>query len=304
MHLFITGGTGLIGRSLCQRLRYLNHNLTVLTRQPQQAQQILGENFHYISSLASMTSLDGFDAVVNLAGEPITNKRWNRHQKQLLCHSRWEITAHLTRLVQNSILPPKVFISGSAVGYYGDQAAALVIEEQPPSPGFTHTLCARWEELAQQASSEHTRVCLLRTGIVLAAEGGVLKKMLPLFRLGLGGKIGNGHQYMPWIHLDDMVNGILYLLESPTLSGPFNMTAPCPLHHNQFVSILGKILHRPTYSYLPSWLLRIFMGESSILLLEGQRAMPYKLEQAGFSFQFPELRQALKDLLNDSSSHR
>ncbi|MFI8416828.1 TIGR01777 family oxidoreductase [Serratia sp. NPDC078593] len=299
MRILITGATGLIGSSLTQRLLALSHHVTVLTRNVAHARNKLGDgDLHYWSTLQDKNTLDGFDAVINLAGEPIADKRWSNTQKQRLCHSRWDLTERLTSLINASEAPPSVFISGSAVGYYGDQGQAVVTEDEAPHEEFTHHLCQRWESLALRAQSAATRVCLLRTGVVLAANGGALAKMLPPFKLGLGGPIGDGRQYLPWIHLDDMVNGILFLLDHPTLHGPFNMVAPYPVHNEQFAATLANVLDRPAFLRVPALILKLMMGESAVLVLGGQRAVPKRLEEAGFSFHYIELEQALEAVIN------
>ncbi|KAA8996991.1 TIGR01777 family protein [Affinibrenneria salicis] len=304
MRLLITGGTGLIGRHLIRRLQLLSHQVAVLTRDPHRAAALLGNKAEYWSTLDGRTSLDGFDGVINLAGEPIADKRWSERQKQRLCRSRWEITERLTQLINASSEPPGVLISGSAVGYYGDQGAALVNEDETPVNEFTHRLCARWESLAQAAESERTRVCLLRTGVVLSAEGGALAKMLPLFRFGLGGPLGSGKQYLPWIHIDDMVNAILYLLDNPILRGPFNMVSPWPVRNEQFTATLAQTLDRPGFMRAPAWAIRLALGEAAVLVLGGQRAIPGRLEAAGFGFRFFELKEALQDLLSPTPASR
>ncbi|RJF56288.1 TIGR01777 family oxidoreductase [Serratia inhibens] len=304
MRILITGATGLIGSSLTQRLLSLSHSITVLTRDVQRAREGFGEQVSYWSTLQDQTSLDGFDAVINLAGEPIADKRWSKAQKERLCHSRWDLTERLAALINAGSSPPGVLISGSAAGYYGDQGQAVVTEDEAPHDEFTHQLCQRWESLALQAQSDATRVCLLRTGVVLASKGGALAKMLPPFRLGLGGPIGNGRQYLPWIHLDDMVNGILYLLEHATLQGPFNMVAPYPVHNEQFAAQLANVLDRPAFLRVPAFAMRLLMGEAAVLVLGGQRAVPKRLEEAGFGFRFLELEQALDDVINQRNDKR
>lgn len=304
MRILITGATGLIGSSLTQRLLSLSHSITVLTRDVQRARERFGEQVSYWSTLQDQTSLDGFDAVINLAGEPIADKRWSKVQKERLCHSRWDLTERLAALINAGSSPPGVLISGSAAGYYGDQGQAVVTEDEAPHDEFTHQLCQRWESLALKAQSDATRVCLLRTGVVLASKGGALAKMLPPFRLGLGGPIGNGRQYLPWIHLDDMVNGILYLLEHATLQGPFNMVAPYPVHNEQFAAQLANVLDRPAFLRVPAFAMRLLMGEAAVLVLGGQRAVPKRLEEAGFSFRFLELEQALDDVINQRIDKR
>ncbi|MGM3175285.1 TIGR01777 family oxidoreductase [Dickeya lacustris] len=298
MKLLITGGTGLIGRHLIARLLSLSHQVTVVTRSPERARRLLGNQADYWPGLDGRHSLDGFDGVINLAGEPIADKRWTRVQKERLCQSRWDITQQLAQLIRQSATPPAVFLSGSAVGYYGDQGQALVTEDEPPHHDFTHELCARWEALALEAESDKTRVCLLRTGIVLSRDGGALAKMLPVFRLGLGGPIGSGRQYLPWIHIDDMTNAILYLLDNPILRGPFNMVSPYPARNEKFSAMLANALNRPGFMRTPGWVLQLLMGEAATLLLGGQRAIPQRLEKAGFGFRFFELEEAIDNLLH------
>lgn len=199
-------------------------------------------------------------------------------------------------MINASDTPPSVLISGSATGYYGDLGEVVVTEEEPPHNEFTHKLCARWEEIACRAQSDKTRVCLLRTGVVLAPDGGILGKMLPPFRLGTGGPIGSGRQYLARIQIDDMVNGILWLLDNE-LRGPFNMVSPYPIRNEQFAHALGHALHRPAILRVPATAIRLLMGESSVLVLGGQRALPKRLEEAGFAFRWYDLEEALADVV-------
>lgn len=296
MRILLTGGTGLIGRHLVSRLLTLGHTVCVVTRSPEKARQMLDARVEIWPGLQNVSTLDGVDAVVNLAGEPIADKRWTHAQKQKLCESRWAITQRLSELIQASETPPAVLISGSATGYYGDLGEVVVTEEEPPHNEFTHKLCARWEQIASSAQSDRTRVCLLRTGVVLARSGGILSKMLPPFKLGLGGPIGNGRQYLAWIHIDDMVNGILWLLDND-LRGPFNMVSPYPVRNEQFSHALGQALNRPAFLRVPATAIRLLMGESSVLVLGGQRALPKRLEAAGFTFRWYDLDEALGDIL-------
>lgn len=296
MEILVTGGSGLIGRHLIPRLLELGHKVRVVTRSPEKTRRLLDARVSLLNGLVELQNLDGFDAVINLAGEPIADKRWSEQQKQRLCQSRWQITERLVELFKASTRPPEIFISGSATGYYGDLGEVVVTEEEPPHNEFTHKLCARWEQIACGAQSEATRVCLLRTGVVLAPKGGILAKMLPLFRLGLGGPIGNGRQYLAWIHVDDMVNGILWLLDND-LRGPFNMVSPYPVRNEQFAHALGHALKRPAILRAPATAIRLLMGESSVLVLGGQRALPKRLEEAGFGFRWFDLEEALQDVL-------
>lgn len=296
MKILITGGTGLIGRHLIPRLLELGHSVIVVTRSPEKARQQLDARVELWKGLNERSTLDGIDAVINLAGEPIADKRWTEEQKQRLCNSRWHITQKLVELFAASTQPPAVLISGSAAGYYGDLGEVVVTEEEPPHNEFTHKLCARWEQIACEAQSEHTRVCLLRTGVVLAPKGGILGKMAPPFKLGLGGPIGTGRQYLAWIHIDDMVNGNIWLLDND-LRGPFNMVSPYPVRNEQFAHALGHVLHRPAVLRAPATAVRLLMGESSVLVLGGQRALPKRLEESGFGFRWYDLEEALSDVL-------
>ncbi len=296
MNILITGATGLIGRALTKQLKR-EHQLTILTRDIDSARSVLGSNMVFWSTLDDRQSLDGIDAVINLAGEPIADKRWSDSRKTLLCHSRWDLTEKLSALITQSSTPPHTFLSGSAVGFYGRQGDLTIEEDDLPHDEFTHQLCARWEALALQAQSDKTRVCLLRTGIVLDAQGGALAKMLPPYRLGAGGPAGSGTQYMPWIHIDDMVAAICFLLENPTLQGPFNMTAPYPARNYDFSETLADVLHKPHIMKIPALALNLSMGEMAVLILSGQKAVPAKLEKAGFEFKFTDLQAALTDLL-------
>ncbi|HDX8893740.1 TIGR01777 family oxidoreductase [Klebsiella oxytoca] len=296
MNVLLTGGTGLIGRHLIPRLLELGHRVTVSTRSPEKAKNRLDSRVNLWRAFEHQVNLNGFDAVINLAGEPIADKRWTAEQKQRLCHSRWDITQKLVTLINASDAPPAVLISGSAAGYYGDLGEVVVTEEEPPHNEFTHKLCARWEQIACEAQSDRTRVCLLRTGVVLAPRGGILAKMAPAFKLGLGGPIGSGRQYLAWIHIDDMVNGILWLLDND-LRGPFNMVSPYPVRNEQFAHALGHALNRPAIFRVPAAAIRLLMGESSVLVLGGQRALPKRLEAAGFGFRWYDLEEALADVL-------
>lgn len=296
MRILITGGTGLIGSHLVPRLLELGHDVTVVTRNPDKARTRLDAKVTLWKGLSEHPNLDGFDAVINLAGEPIADKRWTQAQKQRLCQSRWQITERLVEMFKASQTPPSVFISGSAAGYYGDLGEVVVNEDEPPHNEFTHKLCARWEQIARGAQTEHTRVCLLRTGVVLAPKGGILAKLLPIFRLGLGGPMGSGRQYLAWIHIDDMANGILWLLNND-LRGPFNMVSPYPVRNEQFSHALGQVLNRPAFMRAPATAVKLMMGESSVLVLGGQRALPKRLEESGFGFRWYELEEALGDVV-------
>ncbi|MEN5014805.1 TIGR01777 family oxidoreductase [Erwinia sp. Eh17-17] len=297
MHILITGGTGLIGRALTIQLLNAGHQVSVVTRDVAAARRQLGEQVSLWSGLDQQQDLNGTDAVINLAGAPIADKRWSGQQKRLLCDSRWQITQRLAELIQASSTPPAVLISGSATGFYGNTGELVVTEDDPGHAEFTHELCARWEELALKAQSERTRVCLLRTGVVLSKKGGALEKMKLPFKLGVGGPLGNGKQYLPWIHLEDEVRAIIWLLENPALNGAFNLVAPYAVRNEQFAAALGEAMHRPSFMRTPAPAIRLLMGESAVLVLGGQHVLPQRLEASGFRFKWYELDKALEDVL-------
>ncbi|ODS12107.1 TIGR01777 family oxidoreductase [Vibrio scophthalmi] len=300
MKILITGGTGFVGRELLKHLT--THEVVLLSRNLDKAKQTLSHadlgNITYLSHLDDLHDLNDFDAVINLAGEPIADKRWNKKQKQAICQSRWQLTEQIISLIHASTTPPKVFISGSAVGYYGDQQQHPFDESlHVQSKGFPHYVCAKWEEIANRARSEETRVCILRTGVVLGCDGGALSKMLLPYKLGVGGPIGRGKQYLPWIHMLDMVRGILYLLETEHAHGEFNFCAPHPVTNRHFSRTLARTLKRPHLLFTPKWVLKIMMGESAVLLFDSVRAKPKKLTELGFRFSYSRIEPALKNLL-------
>lgn len=299
MKILITGGTGFIGRELMKLL--MTHDTVVLSRDISAAKSTLAhlhnERLTFLANLDEVHDLNEFDAVINLAGEPIADKRWTARQKHRICHSRWDLTEKLVELIHASTKPPQVFISGSAVGYYGDQQEHPFDENlHVKSSHFSHQVCTTWEEIALRAQSDRTRVCLLRTGVVLAPDGGALKKMLPPYRLGLGGPIGNGRQYMPWIHMCDMVRGIVFLLETEHAQGAFNLCAPHPVTNLVFSRNLAAALKRPHVFTTPRWAIQLLMGEASELLFDSMRAKPKKLTELGFQFSYSRLSPALKHL--------
>ncbi|MCV2883848.1 TIGR01777 family oxidoreductase [Aestuariibacter sp. AA17] len=297
MRVLITGATGLIGSHLIPHLQQ-QADLTALTRNVSRAEMALSNhNMQFISSLASLSNLNEFDAVINLAGEPIVNKRWTAAQKQRIEESRWGITQQLADLIRASTSPPSVLISGSAIGFYGRQGNEIIDEGfNSPHDEFSHQLCARWEQIALEAASENTRVCILRTGIVLSKKGGALSKMLLPFKLGLGGPMGTGNQYMSWIHIDDMISAILFLLSNADCEGVYNFTAPTPVTNSTFSKELARQLRRPCLLRTPSFALKLLMGEMSDLLLTGQRVVPKRLQEAGYPFKYPTLADALANL--------
>lgn len=295
MKILITGGTGLIGREFIEKFND-EHFFTVLSRTPNKAKSLLGKDIDTIGSITDIQDIGIFDAVINLAGEPIADKRWTDTQKEKICKSRWEITADLVEKINASEQPPKVFISGSAIGYYGNKGDKIVSENTTPNKEFTYELCKKWEDIANSVKNEITRVVTLRTGVVLTSQGGALDKMALPFKLGVGGTLGSGCQYLSWIHLDDMVNAISFLLTNEDCAGPFNLTAPEPVTNRHFSKTLAKVLHRPCLFNVPSFVMNIVMGEASTMILEGQRVIPHNLLNMGFHFEYSGLNEALGDI--------
>ena len=296
MRIVLAGGSGFLGRALRERFRRDGHDVIVLTRhaRPGQPDDVSWTADGKIGPWAA--ALNGADAVVNLAGEGIADKRWNEARKQALADSRVLATRSLVAAIQQMTAPPAVLVNGSAVGYYGPHGAEVVTEATPPGSDFLSDLCVAWEREAEQASTR-TRVVAVRTGLVLHPDGGALGGMLTPFRLGVGGPLGSGDQFMPWIHLDDWVSLVVWLIASPHARGAFNATAPVPVTNRDFTRALGRAVHRPAFIPVPAFALRILLGEFADSLLTGQRAIPARAEEQGFTFRFTSVDDALRQLL-------
>ena len=297
MRILITGGTGLIGQRLCRALLVEGHELTVFSRNPASVLVKCGAGIHAIGSLAEWRPDMTFDAVINLAGEPIVDKRWSAQRKQILWDSRVTLTEELVRHIAAAEHRPSVLLSGSAVGYYGNGGDRMLDETADAGAGFAAGLCKAWEDAARGAEGFGVRVCLLRTAPVLSNDGGMLARMLPPFKLGLGARLGDGKQWMGWVHIEDYAAMVLRLLHDEQMHGPYNMAAPNPVTNAEFTATLAAALHRPAVFVAPAALLKLAMGESASLLLEGQRVLPRKMEAAHQHFAFPTLAEALRDLV-------
>ncbi|MCO7612512.1 MULTISPECIES: TIGR01777 family oxidoreductase [Pseudomonas] len=296
MHILLTGGTGLIGRALCRYWQAQGHQLSVWTRHPEKVAALCGPQVRAIRTLQELDQTP-LDAVINLAGAPIADRPWTHKRKALLWSSRIALTETLLAWLESREHKPRVLVSGSAVGWYGDGGERELSEDSPPvNEDFASQLCIAWEETAQRAEAMGVRVALVRTGLVLSAEGGFLSRLLLPFKLGLGGPIGSGRQWMPWIHIDDQIALIDFLVHQDEARGPYNACAPKPVRNREFAKSLGRVLHRPALMPLPAFVLRLALGELSLLLLGGQRAVPARLLEAGFTFQFTDLSAALDDI--------
>ena len=298
MNILITGGTGLIGKKLVRAFKQENANVTVLTRNSKKAAAVLGPDVSIIENL-SIINIDNQDVIINLAGEPIANKRWSKSQKNKICKSRWDITKQLTEFINSANNPPSLFISGSAIGIYGRQFNTSIDESFTQyHQEFSHTVCEKWERLALNTKSNATRVVILRTGIVLDSKEGALAKMLIPFKLGMGGKVSNGEQVMSWVHIEDMISSILHIKNTPVIKGVVNITAQNPVTNAVFSETLAKTLKRPSLFTTPAFLLKMIFGEMADLLLFGQHVLPNKLIQSGFMFEYPTIDKALNNLLD------
>jgi uncharacterized protein len=297
MHILVTGGTGLIGKQLCKALLAEGHELTVFSRNPASVPVKCGTGVHAMATLGEWHPGQTFDAVINLAGEPIVDARWTARRKQVLWESRVTLTGELVKHIASAGYKPAVLLSGSAVGYYGNRGDAELDEAADAGEDFAAQLCKAWEDAARTAEQVGVRVCLLRTGLVLSNKGGLLGRMLPPFKLGLGARLGDGKQWMSWVHINDYVAMLLRLLHDAQASGPYNMTAPQPVTNAEFTADLAKVLHRPALFAAPALLLKLAMGERACLLLEGQKVLPGKMSATGYRFQFTNLADALSNLL-------
>ncbi|SFC29747.1 hypothetical protein SAMN05660443_2125 [Marinospirillum celere] len=295
MRVLVSGATGFIGQTLCRLLVEQGHEPWVWTRQLKP--RLPEGTSHFVNQLSEIEK-NSIDAVINLAGAGIADKRWSEARKKELISSRVNTTQQLVKWMTAQDKPPRVLISASAVGYYGEQGNREVTEETPPTSGFTHDLCAAWEKAALEAEQLGARVCLVRTGVVLDQGGGSLAKMLPAFKLGLGGPLGSGQHWFPWIHREDMARIYLWLLENPEQQGVFNASAPQPVTNAEFTRCLGKALKRPAFMPMPAPVLKLMFGEMAELLLVSDRMLPKRLQQAGFEFHYPRLEQALAKIFH------
>lgn len=294
MRVVVTGGTGFLGRALVDALAGRGAEAVVVTRDPSRAGFPPGARGIGWDGLA--TAVDGADAVVNLAGETIA-QRWTTAAKSRIVGSRAQAAERVGAALRASKSPPAVLVNASAVGFYGSRGDEELTEESPSGSGFLAETTLAWERAAREAVPDDVRLVLLRTGVVLDAAEGALARMLLPFRLGLGGPLGSGRQWMPWIHRDDLVALLLAALDDARYEGPVNGTAPGPVPMRVFAAALGRVLRRPAFAPAPAFAIRAAMGEMAALVLDGQRALPAKALALGFRFRFPDLEQALRDLL-------
>jgi len=302
MHTIITGGTGLIGRALLESLIADGHKVTVLSRSPQKHQGAMpagaemarwdGKSAEGWGHLA-----DGADAIVNLAGEGIADGRWSEERKRRILQSRVDAGKAVVEAIRQAKVKPKVLIQSSAVGYYGASDDTPRPEASGPGSDYLSQVCFTWEASTAEVEKMGVRRAVIRTGVVLSTKGGAFPKLMLPFQFFAGGPLGSGKQYFPWIHIDDEVRAIRFLMENENARGPFNLAAPQPPTNKEFAQKLGKAMGRPAFMPAPAIAFKILFGEMSTVLLDGQRAIPQALEKAGFSFAYPEPVVAIKDIL-------
>lgn len=298
MNYLITGGTGLIGSVICRQLLAAGHTVIVLSRSRDKVHRCCGLSVIAISDLSEIGHAEQIDVVINLAGAPVADARWSSQRKTALEQSRVALTTALVKWITIRDKKPLILISGSAVGWYGHQGSTRLTEASSYHDEYAHRLCEQWEQAAFKARDSGVRVCVVRTGLVLADHGGFLKRMLFPFKLGLGGRIADGQQYMPWIHLTDIAQLFIFLSKKPEAEGIFNGTAPQPVTNAVFTQALATALHRPAVLPVPACILKLTLGEMSELLLGGQRALPVKAQAIGFEFHYTELATALHSILS------
>lgn len=297
MKILITGGTGFIGSALTRSLTEQGYEVTVLSRNPDSVEKICGPGIKALNNLNQLKPEDTFQAIINLAGAPIFDARWSDARKQIIRDSRIGLTKQLVASMARMAAKPELLISGSAIGYYGDQGDTVLTEQSPTNKDFSEQLCTDWENEAKKAEQLDVRVCLIRTGLVLAEGGGLLKRMLLPFRLGLGGRLGDGQQWMSWIHRQDWIAIARLMITDSSMQGAYNATAPNPVTNSEFARTLAHCLNRPALLPVPAWLLKILLGEMSGLVLGSQRVMPERLLALGFKFQYTDLSSALNQAL-------
>lgn len=294
MKFLIVGGSGFLGKKLAQTLLNQGYRVAITSREPNNCAIDKGIQAR---SIRDLSPTDYFDVVINLAGAGIADQRWSEPRKQELRDSRLNTTRAILDWMQTAVQKPRLFLSGSAIGFYGAQGENELTETSEPHVEFVHQLCADWEDTAKIAEELGVRTVLLRTGVVLHPDGGMLKRVWLPFKMGFGGRLGDGQQWMSWISREDWISAVLFLIQHPTAQGAFNLTAPNPVRNIEFTQTFAASLKRPTLLPMPTWFVKLAFGEMSALLLDSQRVLPKRLEDAGFVFKHPTLQGALAEVV-------
>jgi uncharacterized protein len=303
MKVAITGATGFVGSRLVEQLQAQGHQPLILTRKPAAASRTF-PNVEIVAYTPTESgdwqqAIAGCDAVVNLAGEPIAEKRWTPQEKEEILNSRKLGTQKIVEAIAQANPKPQVLVNASAIGYYGTSETATFDETSPSGNDFLAEVCQAWEAQAQTVKAAGVRLVILRFGIVLG-NGGALAKMIPPFQLFAGGPLGTGQQWVAWIHRDDLVRLIIEALTRPDMEGVFNATAPNPVRMSEFCQVLGDVLHRPSWLPVPSFALEALLGEGAKVVLEGQQVLPKRTTTSGFEYRYPTVKQALEEILRSS----
>lgn len=296
--ILITGGTGFLGSALTFKFLQAQQAVVIFGRNQEKIARTFGSQVQAVTAFSDLPDAGSFAGVINLAGAGIFDQRWSTTRKQTLRNSRIDFTQHLVDWIANSEAKPSVLISGSAIGVYGNHGDTLITERTIAKPDFAQQLCTDWENTASQAENLGLRVCLIRTGLVMGKGGGIVQRMLLPFRMGLGGRLGSGQQWMSWIHLQDWLAIVQSMLDNPQMQGAYNATAPTPVTNAEFSAALADIMKRPMLLPMPEMVLKVLLGEMSSLILGSQRVMPQRLLKDGFKFSYSQLDAALQDLLN------
>ncbi|MDA0692836.1 MAG: TIGR01777 family oxidoreductase [Nitrospinae bacterium] len=305
MKILVTGATGFIGKELVKKLSEKGHEIVVLTRNSESASFHLPvhckiKTWNPEENALSPSTLKGVEAVINLAGEGIADRRWSATRKRQIMQSRVMSVRRLVDAMKVMDNKPKVFVSASAIGFYGDRGEMLLDETISTGNGFLSEVCQAWENETFKAQELGVRTVTCRVGMVLGHDGGALNKMLPPFKMGLGGRLGNGSQWMSWIHIDDLVNMMIHAVETPALDGIYNAVSPNPVRNDDFTKVLGDVLKCRTIFPVPGFVLKIGLGELSDLLLSSQKVSARKICDSGFTFKYPQLKEALEEVCGHS----
>jgi len=302
--ILVTGATGLIGNALCQRLADEGHAVTTLSRRAREGVRFKTLQWDPLAGPPPVEALEGAAAVVHLAGEPVASGRWTTELKRRIRESRITGTSNLVAGIAAAVARPKVLVTASAVGFYGDRGDEVLDERASPGHGFLSDVCVEWEREANRAIESGLRVAEVRTGVVLSREGGALPRMLPAFRLGLAGNLGSGRQWFPWIHIDDVVGILRHAVITDSVRGPINAAAPGIVTNADFTRELARALGRPSFLTVPAFGLQLLFGEMATILLGSQRVTPHVALETGYRFRYPELIEALRDLVNAKTERR